>query len=177
MNRRGFSIVELIIVITIMGILLILGVVNLISTQANGRDAERKTDVETIGLQLETYYTSGTDGVGTTGTVDLNTYPSTAIIGQELAMLRDIDTNSLKAPGQTNSSLTAATNNVQTTAGVSPQPTINKYVYQPIKSDGTLCTGTYECRKFNLYYTLEIASVSANCPSPGFVCMLTSKNQ
>lgn len=170
-----------------MGILLILGVVNLSSTQANGRDAERRTDVETIGLQLETYYTSGTDGVGTTGTVNLNTYPSTAIIitgqpadiiKQEVAILRDIDVNSLKAPGQTDSSsLTAATNNTQTTAGVSPQPTVNQYVYQPIKNDGTLCTGTEECRKFNLYYRLEIASISTDCPSPGFVCMSTSKNQ
>lgn len=177
MNRRGFSIIELIIVITIMGILLILGVVNLVSTQANGRDAERRADIETIGLQLETYYTSGTDGVGTTGTTATNNYPSTAIIGQEVAMLHDIDTNSLKAPGQTNSSLTAATNNTQTTVGVSPQPTVDQYVYQPIKNDGTLCTGTNECRKFNLYYRLEIASISTDCPSPGFVCMLTSKNQ
>ncbi|MEI6850832.1 MAG: type II secretion system protein [Candidatus Saccharibacteria bacterium] len=61
MNRRGFTIVEFIIVISIMSILLILGVVNLRSSQANGRDVERKVDVETIAQQLETYYTSGTD--------------------------------------------------------------------------------------------------------------------
>jgi len=65
MKRRGFTIIELIIVVTIMGILLTIGVVNLRGSQANGRDAERKVDVDTIALHLETYYTSGIDATGT----------------------------------------------------------------------------------------------------------------
>ena len=55
MKRRGFTIVELIIVITIMGTLLILGVVNLRGSQANSRDAERRTDIETIATHMETF--------------------------------------------------------------------------------------------------------------------------
>jgi len=50
MKRRGFTIIELIIVVTIMGILLTIGVVNLRGSQANGRDAERKVDVDTIAF-------------------------------------------------------------------------------------------------------------------------------
>jgi len=172
MYRRGFTIVELIITITIMGILLVLGVVNLRGTQANARDDERKTDIEAIAMQLESYYTSGNDASTTFGR-----YPSTSIIGNERVTLRDIDPKSLATPGAAVdannipiSSLVAATGGaqIQTTAGVTPQPTINTYVYQPVQADGTLCTGVLECRKFNLYYMFETDNT---------VYMVTSKNQ
>lgn len=59
MMKRGFTIVELIITITIMGILLTLAVVSVNSTQLQARDAERKTDVESVQAYLESYYTTG----------------------------------------------------------------------------------------------------------------------
>lgn len=176
MDSRGFTIVELIVIIAIMGILLILSVVNLGSSQANGRDSERKADVESIATQLETFYKSGEDISVTTGR-----YPSTTINNSAATMkrmLRDIDTKSITAPGVTDPMVTfkAAANNNQTAAGVSPQPATNQYVYQPIQADGTLCTlESQECRKFNIYYRLEIAT--ADCPAPDNICMLTSKNQ
>jgi len=88
MKRRGFTIIELIIVVTIMGILLTIGVVNLRGSQANGRDAERKVDVDTIALHLETYYTSGIDNtsipfsatggtITTSGNYTIHTFTST----------------------------------------------------------------------------------------------------
>ena len=164
MNRRGFTIVELIVVISVMGILLILSVVNLRGSQIDARDTERKTDIETIALHLDTFYKSGTEDSTSVGW-----YPSTVIVGTETTILRDIDPKSLATPGTTSSSLVAATNSTQTTAGVSPQPDINQYVYQPIQSDGTLCTlVTQECRKFNLYYRLE---------KDNTVYILTGKNQ
>lgn len=174
MYRRGFTIVELIIVITIMGILLVLGVVNLRASQISARDSERKGDIEAIGLNLESFYTSGNSN-----STSFGRYPSTGIIGQETVILPNIDPKSLNAPGQTTSSLVAATCSgtcVQTIAGVTPTPTINTYVYQPIQSNGNLCTnGSQECRKFNLYYQLEIAT--NDCPAPNNICMVTSKNQ
>jgi prepilin-type N-terminal cleavage/methylation domain-containing protein len=165
MNRRGFTIVELVIVITIMAILLVISVVNLRGAQANGRDVERKTDIETIALQLENYYTSGNNT-----TTSVGRYPSTTeLIGSETTVLRDLDIKSVEAPGATSSSLIAATNNTQTTGGVTPQPTINTYIYQPLQLDGSLCTtSVQECRKFNLYYMLEVDST---------INMVTSRNQ
>ncbi|MGB4420245.1 MAG: type II secretion system protein, partial [Candidatus Saccharimonadales bacterium] len=138
--RRGFTVVELVITITIMAILLTLGVVNMRGSQANSRDAERKADIETIAKHLETYYTSGTDGQ--TPTYE---YPSTELVSNGTSymtqVLRDINVASLTAPGIDDPVATfiPATNNVQSIAGILPQPTINQYIYQPIRKDGTLC--------------------------------------
>jgi prepilin-type N-terminal cleavage/methylation domain-containing protein len=159
MNRRGFTIIELAVVITIMGILLVLSAVNLSGSRLSARDSERQVDIETIALNLETYYQAGTDSSVTTGR-----YPSTTeLIGSEGTLLRDIDMSSLIAPGGIASSLSAAVD------ATTPQPNINQYIYQPIQSNGTLCTlSSQECRKFNLFYKLE---------STNSVVLVTSRNQ
>ena len=171
MNRRGFTIVELMIVIVIMGALLILGVANLRGSQISARDSERKTDIENIAMHLETYYESGSDYTASTGQ-----YPSTLVTlvssgtAYVRTALRDIDPVSITAPEVDDSTTTfiAATDSTVLTSA-SAHPTIGEYDYQPIKSDGTLCTLlTDECRKFNLYYRLE---------SDNIVYMVTSKHQ
>lgn len=158
MNRRGFTIVELIIVITIMAILLVLAVVNLRSTQINARDDERKSDIDSLAMHLEVMYNTGK------GVAEVGRYTSTGGVSVWSTTdvqnnLRDIDLKSVMAPGFSDpvlTSLTAATNNVQTTTGVLPQPTISQYVFQSLQQDGTLCTlGSQQCQKFNLYYRLE----------------------
>ncbi len=172
MKRRGFTIVELLIVITIMGVLLVLSVASLRSSQASSRDVERKTDIESIVLALDDYYINGSDLSITVGK-----YPSTSLVSNNFTIndlkktLRDIDIKSLTAPNVTNPTTTfkAAVNNTQTTAGVLPQPTVDQYIYQPIMNDGTLCTlESQECRKFNLYYRLEADNT---------VYMVTGKNR
>lgn len=54
--KRGFTVVELLVTMVIITIILGLGVVNLRSSLANGRDAERKSDIETIARGLEQRY-------------------------------------------------------------------------------------------------------------------------
>jgi len=105
--------------------------------------------------------------------ITTNTYPPTTFTSATawvVLSLRDIDTDSLKAPGISDptESFIPATNATQTTAGVTPQPTISQYVYQPLHGDGTLCNDAFECRKFNLYYRLE---------SDNSVNMVSSINQ
>lgn len=169
MKRRGFTIVELIITIAIMGILMTLAVVNLNASQIKARDDERASDVQAIALALENFYVSGTDTF-----TSVSRYPTTAITTDydtTKSFLRDIDDKSLMAPGVTNTTdtFTPATNNIQTEAGVLPQPTTAQYVYQPIMTTGALCTtGNTDCRKFNLYYRSEADNA---------VHRITSKNQ
>jgi len=172
MIRRGFTIVELIITITIMGILLTLAVVNVNTTQLKSRDNERKADVEAIATALESFYSTGGSTVSSLGH-----YPATDLAaGNIVSNLRDVDLKSFTAPGVASSDLTfiASTNignakGIQTTAGVLIQPTIGQYIYQPIKSDGSVCTtGQTDCRKFNIFYRLEVDNA---------VYKITSKNQ
>jgi prepilin-type N-terminal cleavage/methylation domain-containing protein len=182
MYRRGFTIVELIIVITIMGILLIVGVANLRGSQANARDDQRNSDVQAIAANLEKFYNTGNSDIP----VPAGTYPSILTTNKSnvgiQAALRDIDPKSLVAPGisdTTYKSFISATCSgacVQTTAGVTPQPTINTFVYQPLLQNGSLCTSAaLGCQKFNIYYALE--NTTTACPTPNNICMVTSKNQ
>lgn len=59
MNRRGFTVVEMIITVTIMGILLTLAVVSVNTSQVRARDDERRTDIASISLALESFYSGG----------------------------------------------------------------------------------------------------------------------
>ena len=55
-KQSGFTIVELLIVIVIIGILAGLVITTFVGIQARGRDSERQTDINAIQKQLEAYY-------------------------------------------------------------------------------------------------------------------------
>ena len=150
MRHAGFTIVELIVAITIMGILFTIGTISFTNSQIDSRDGERQADTENLARHLESYYTN-----------NLGRYPVTTVMGTESTIastLPGIATTTQRAPGAaTGTSIVVATNAVQTAAGVLPQPTISQYVYQPIATDNTLCTtaGSQECRSYTLYYREE----------------------
>lgn len=55
MMKRGFTLVELLIVITILAILSSVGVANFQSARVKARDLSRKSDLQTIAKSLEAY--------------------------------------------------------------------------------------------------------------------------
>ena len=64
MNKKGFTLIELIVVIAIIGLLSTLAVVALGSARTKARDAKRLSDLKQLQTALELYFT------------DVNNYPA-----------------------------------------------------------------------------------------------------
>ena len=77
-NRKGFSLVELLVVITIIAILSVTAFVALGGQTGNARNARRQQDLSTLQSALETYYIQNT-----------NTYPPdlTALVPNYMVIL------------------------------------------------------------------------------------------
>lgn len=69
-NNLGFTLVELLVVMAIMGILAVITLANFSTSQAKGRDAQRKSDLKQVSIALEAYYADhGAYPVGTAGKI------------------------------------------------------------------------------------------------------------
>lgn len=55
-DNLGFTLVELLVVISILGVLVTIGLTSFRSSQARGRDTERKSDLKQVASALELYY-------------------------------------------------------------------------------------------------------------------------
>lgn len=67
--KKGFTLVELLVVIAILGILVTITLAAFRSSQARGRDAERKSDLKQIASSLELYYSDYGKYPSSTGNV------------------------------------------------------------------------------------------------------------
>jgi len=137
---HGFTIVELVVIITVLGI--ILGIVSLSGAGYLNRagDSERASDIETITRSLERYYRTRPVSSG-------GTYPDSSITTDAFATIVD-ETDATKAPEQTTNSIIIAN-----TAG-NKTPTIYQYIYQPLNVDNTICSAT-PCARYKFFYRLE----------------------
>ncbi|MBI3983884.1 type II secretion system protein GspG [Candidatus Microgenomates bacterium] len=79
-NQRGFTIIELLVVITVVAVLIALTLPNLLSAQRRARDDVRKNNLKVIQIALESYY------------ADAGSYPITE---QGLQLLRPAYLNPL----------------------------------------------------------------------------------
>jgi prepilin-type N-terminal cleavage/methylation domain-containing protein len=173
-RSKGFTLIEILVTITIMVILMTLAVASIRSTQVRARDEDRRNDAENISRQLDALYTKGytfpyTDSTATEVSVTLRgSYPSTLQMSDpesRAAIFADLPPASLIDPSKNSSdetimpaenTLTGLDANVAASS-VLPAPGSDfPYVYQPIAEDGTLCDSDAKvCRKFNLYYQIE----------------------
>lgn len=87
-KESGFTIVELLIVIVVIGILAALVITTFSGIQRKARDSERQTDINAIHGQVEAYYAQ--NGKYPTGAnLDDDTWVSANLKGLDLAALKD----------------------------------------------------------------------------------------
>lgn len=125
-KQSGFTIVELLIVIVVIGILAALVITTFTGIQRRARDTERQTDIKAIHSQLEAYYAQN------------GSYPALAEVNT--TTLAGLDGDALTAPN----SSTAIDSSAATTA---------KYRYAP--SPGTCTTAAGDCTTYSLDALLE----------------------
>ena len=109
--QKGFTIVELLIVIVVIGILAALVLNTFNGVQAKARDTERKTDMKAVQSQLEAYY------------ADKGGYPQYAQIDDVTkikALLKGLEVGAAQAPQGPAFSFTNAASTGKTVYGYVP---------------------------------------------------------
>lgn len=134
-NRSGFTIVELLIVIVVIGILAGLVVTTFTGIQQKARNTERQTDVKAIHGQVEAYYAQN------------GKYPTLANLNDGTwrgTNMKGLDADALKDPKGSASTLVAT-------------PAANSYSYAVFASDGTTACDntTTDCAVYTLTATNE----------------------
>lgn len=137
-RKQGFTIVEVIIVVVVVGILAGLATFAFVQVQANVRNGERAADMNIIADGLERYYQKN------------GAYPSCTAMTQtasSVATLLDIPTNTLTAP-----TATSGTNSI---AGCSLLTGSGADVYAYIGDPTAACVANEFCYEYTLQYRQE----------------------
>jgi prepilin-type N-terminal cleavage/methylation domain-containing protein len=139
-KSKGFTIVELLIVIVVIGILATLVIVTFTGIQQKARDSKRKTDIGAVQASLESYYSSNNTYPTLT---DLNdpTWRSTNMKGFDSSALQDPKGSAATLIAGTAPSSTQYAYNVTPTGCVdtagSANPCTNYGIYAKLEADGT----------------------------------------
>ncbi len=135
-REQGFTIVELLIVIVVIGILALLVITTYAGIQAKARNSKRVSDVKSLQTQLEAYFSQN------------GYYPSLTDMNGAAWLatnMKSLDTQSLVDPSNPTQSKTLVT-----------APVAKSYAYAVSKSDGTSCEADdTQCAKYVLTGTYE----------------------
>jgi prepilin-type N-terminal cleavage/methylation domain-containing protein len=142
----GFTIVELLIVIVVIGILAALVVTTYNGIQQKARDTERKTDIKALHGQLEAYQAQN-GKYPTLANVQDRAWVQANMKGLDLAAMQDPKWSS------TDSCKNSAT---PVEAVVAGSASSHCYVYAPTDGSGAACDNTAtDCVKYTLTAALE----------------------
>ncbi len=133
-KQHGFTIVELLIVIVVIGILAALVITTFTGIQQKARNTERTTDIKALHGQVEAYYAQN------------GKYPTLANLNDSTwrgTNMKGLDPEALKDPKGAD----------QTLAGTAAA---NVYSYAVTASDGSACDNTTkDCAQYTLTATYE----------------------
>jgi type IV pilus assembly protein PilA len=143
-DTRGFTVIELLVVIVILCILTALVGLTYSGVQAKNRNSQRQADIDTLKGQLEAYYAAG------------NMYPTLGNLnnsGFRAANFKHFGTDDLRDPHwkKDNKACTANSKPVAAT-----KPATNCYSYQVVAADGGACDNVKApCAHYTLTAMLE----------------------
>lgn len=129
-NKKGFTLVELLVVVAIIGLLSTLAVVALGSARQKARDAKRVSDIKQVQTALELFFS------------DSNRYPQ-ADVATTLGVVGPPNTTTLSSVGFSGAAV-APTYMGQVPSNPSPSGTAYSYT----------CAGA-QCASYTLTFTLE----------------------
>lgn len=137
LNNKGFTIVELLIVIVVIGILALLVITTYSGIQAKARNSKRASDIKSLQTQIEAYFSQ--NGFYPSRT-DLNTASWLS------TNMKSLDQNALIDPSNATQSKTLVAS-----------PAAKSYSYAVTQSDGsTSCeSDDTTCAKYTLTATYE----------------------
>jgi prepilin-type N-terminal cleavage/methylation domain-containing protein len=133
-KQSGFTIVELLIVIVVIGILATLVLVTFTGIQERARNTKRQTDILAVASHIEAYF------------ADSGNYPTLANMNDPTWVstnLKGLDPAALEDPKGSAETLVSA-------------PVADAYAYQPTDDNGNACDNvTTDCTKYTLTATYE----------------------
>lgn len=143
-NSSGFTIIEILVVLVIIGILSTLVISTYSGVQAKNRNNDRQANIDTLQGQLEMYYAQNSK------------YPSRGEINDTIwrkTNMKTLASDAIQDPRWSNKRANCTVTNVVVLAAT---PTTDCYAYQPVGPDGSACDNqTVVCAQYTLTAMLE----------------------
>jgi prepilin-type N-terminal cleavage/methylation domain-containing protein len=148
--QRGFTLIEMLTVLAIIGLLSSVGYISYESVQLSARDTKRVSDIKQLQTALELYFETH------------SSYPSDGTPGDDGQLIGFPETRVLSDVG-----FSAEQHGTvyMLTVPKNPQPGGTEYVYRSLSAKGANCHSARTCETYALLFTLEGGSGSLG-PGP-----------